>query len=134
MLMKRIKKLPKEDKELSRKLDKEGWKKIKEPKSVLLATICALPIAFILLYISGLLAYKLNSSLFDFINPDYSFSITVEVNLQTIIFIIGIFVYVFIHEMIHAVCIPNFRKSEKTVWGIKRAFWFCCNYRTNKKI
>ncbi len=132
--MKRVKELPKEDENLSRQLEKEGWKKIKEPKNVLLATICALPIVFILLYLSNLLAYILKPSLFDFINPDYSFKITVEVNLKTLIFIIGIFVYVFIHEMIHAVMIPNFRKSEKTVWGIKRTFWICCYHRTNKKI
>ncbi|MEA4986582.1 MAG: DUF3267 domain-containing protein [Anaerovorax sp.] len=121
--MKYIKKLPATDNELSSQLQKDGWIKIKEPKNVVLAILFSFPFMFILSIVIVWLAYLLRPEIFNFITSN-SFSLTIQLNIRFLFFIIIIVTYMFLHEMIHAALIPNFIKSEKTFWGINGLFAF----------
>lgn len=122
-ILKYIKKLPETDHELSNQLQIEGWTKIKEPKNLLFAMLLSFPFAIFLGGIVILIGYFLKPELFSFITPD-SLSITIKFDLKTLLYIITLFVYMFIHEMLHAVFIPNFAKSDKTFWGLNGIFGF----------
>lgn len=122
--MKFIKKIPPADKELSIKLHSDGWKKIKEPKNLGEATLLSLPFAFLLGFVNLTITYWLSPSLFAFMNNSQNFSISFNINLSTLPYIFMILVFMSLHEFIHAMCIPNFMKSDKTFWGINGAFGF----------
>ncbi|MDD2211723.1 MAG: DUF3267 domain-containing protein [Clostridia bacterium] len=129
--MKYAKKIPSTDKELSHKLLSGGWKKLKEPSSLGMAILLSVPFMFINGIISMVIAYYLYSPLREFIDSN-SFSFTV--NLFTLlIYIIIIFVFMAIHEFLHACFIPNVLKSDKTYWGINGFFGFVYTTETIKK-
>lgn len=121
--MKYTKKPPKTDMALSQQLQKDGWKKIKEPKNLSLAVLFSFPLSCLLLAITVSIAYLLNPNLFRFIASD-SFQITIQINFKTLFFIAAIWGYMFAHEMIHAIFIPNFFKSDNTRWGLNGLFGF----------
>ena len=74
----------------------------------------------------------LDPSLFDFIH-DGSFSFTFKLNFSAILYVAGIFVFMMLHEFLHAVFIPNFIKSDKTFWGINGLFGFVFTREAIKK-
>lgn len=121
--MKYVKKLPQTDKELSAQLQNEGWKKMWEPRSLALAVLLSLPLSLLLSGLTLWLAYLLKPSLFAGISSG-TFELSLAIDFKMLLLIAAIFAYLFIHEMIHAVCIPNFAKSEKTVWGLNGLFGF----------
>ena len=51
-------------------------------------------------------------------------SIEFVIDLKVVLFLLGILIYAFIHEMIHALCIPNAIHSEKVFWGLNGCFGF----------
>ena len=81
------------------------------------ASLLSLPFAFLSGGILLWLAYLLKPGLFYFISSE-SLEITLNINFQLLLFVAVIFVYMLLHELTHAVFIPNFAKSEKTFWGI----------------
>lgn len=121
--MRYIKKLPSTDNELSSRLLKDAWIKIKEPKNLLSAIVFSFPLMLALSAVIVWLAYLLSPELFSFFKSN-SFNITIQFNIKLLPFIIAIFVYMFLHEIIHAVFIPNFMKSDKTFWGLNGVFGF----------
>lgn len=132
MPMKYIKKMPSTNKELSIKLQNEGWKKLKEPSNMMAATLYSMPFAFMLGGIVVLITVFLNPSLFQFLQKD-SYNFTLSFNLFTILYIIIIFAFIMLHELIHALFIPNFIRSDKTFWGINGLFGFVFTTEPIKK-
>lgn len=129
--MKYTKYLPKTDKNLSNQLLTDGWKKIKEPSNLTLATLISIPfMLFCSIIFLGLIFY---------INPDYknffkfsdSISFTIKINLKTFLFLVGIYSFTLLHELIHAVFIPNALKSDKVYFGVRLLYGFVY---TNEKI
>lgn len=130
--MKYVKKIPTTDKKLSQELQKHGWKKINEPTNLAIATICSMPFAFSLGGIVIFIAYLLNPLLFDFIK-NQSFSFTINFDAFSLAYIVIILVFMMIHELIHAMFVPNFIKSDKTFIGINGIFGFVFTTEPIKK-
>jgi hypothetical protein len=130
--MKYVKKLPITDKKLSAQLILNGWKMIKEPRNIVLATLYSLPFAFLLGGIILYLAYLIKPTLFGILTSD-SMTISTNINLITLLYIVLIFAYMSLHELIHAIFIPNFAKSEKTFWGLNGLFGFVFTTEPIKK-
>jgi len=131
--MKYIKKIPLTDKNLSNILISEGWKKIKEPSNLGLATLLSVPFMLIneIIFIS--IAFYLYPPLREFINSNHGFSLTLKIDFITLLYIPIIFLFMIIHEFIHACFIPNVLKSDKTYWGINVFFGFVCTTEKIKK-
>ena len=130
--MKYIKKIPETDITLSQYLHVNGWIKIKEPKNLIWAVLFSFPLSCLLMIVTAYMAYLLKPELFHFINSD-SFEIVIQFDLKLVFFVIAVWGYLFIHEMIHAMLIPNFRCSEKTWWGLNGVFGFVFTAEPIKK-
>ncbi|KAJ50156.1 hypothetical protein BD780_000942 [Clostridium tetanomorphum] len=128
--MKYVKKTPSQDKELSIKLISEGWTKLKEPPNLTIATLLSLPFAFINGIIFMAIAFYLYPPLGELFNNENGFSIKFTINLFTLIYAIIIFIFMAIHEFLHACFIPNVLKSDEIYWGINGFFGFV--YTTEK--
>lgn len=115
--MKYIKKIPPADKELSSKLISEGWRKLKEPSSLGKSNLFSIPFMFINGVISVLIAYALYSPMKEILNSQ-QVRLSINVDLRALIYIAIIYIYMAIHELLHACFAPNFLKSDKTYWGI----------------
>lgn len=131
--MRYIKKIPTTDKNLSNKLISDGWKKLKEPSNLVVATLLSIPFMIINAIISITIAYYLYAPLKEFLISDNRFRITMRTDLITLIYIIAIFLFMAIHEFIHAFFIPNVLKSDKTYWGINMLFGFVYTTERIKK-
>ena len=121
--MKYVKKLPGIDHELSDKLCNDGWKKLKEPGSSISAVLLSVPFMFLLDGVTMWISYLLKPELFNFLQSD-GLSLTINLNLEALLFAAALLIYMFIHEMLHALCIPNFINSDKTCWGLNGLFGF----------
>jgi len=115
--MKYAKKIPQTDPELREELLSEGWKQIKEPKSLFWAILFSVPFMVINALICYLILLLVNPSyahmVYDFIfSGSYYFTIRFD-------YIIYVYLFVVAHEFIHLVFIPNFYRSDKTYIGIK---------------
>ena len=130
--MRYVKKLPAADRELSKRLAREGWIKLKEPSNLPLATLLSFPFALLLPAVTACLGYFLKPELFDFLRGD-SVGVYFRIDVSFVLFLIGIWLYMFIHEMLHALLIPDFIRSEKTVWGLNGAFGFVFTTEPIKK-
>lgn len=115
--MKYTTQMPSTDKQLSIQLLSDGWKKIKEPHNLMISVLLSLPFLFVLGGMTLIFAYLLEPKLFSFITSE-SLRISIRMDIRMLLFLISIFVYMFFHELIHAVFIPNFTKSNKTYWGV----------------
>ncbi len=130
--MKYVKQLPKTDLKLKEKLENEGWTKIKEPKNLPLAILFSYPFVIILCAIIIFFGYFLNPKIFSVFTGDaISFGIKLDVN--TVVFIVALFVYMILHEFIHGAFIPNVLTSNKTFWGFNGIFGFVYTYEPMKK-
>ena len=121
--MKYIRKIPAADKERGEELSRAGWKSLKEPRSVAMATLCALPIALVLGGIVIWMIHWLDPSLFDFLQ-DGSLHLTIGFNVMTLVYVIIFFAFMLLHELIHALFIPGFITSDKAYWGFNGAVGF----------
>lgn len=130
--MKYVRKLPTTDKQLSVQLIENGWQKIKEPQTLGLAILFSLPFAYLLGGIILWLAYLLKPTLFGFLKAD-SLSISFNIDLKILMYMILIFAYMLVHELIHAVFIPNFTKSKKIFFGLNGLFGFVFTTEPIKK-
>ncbi len=128
--MRYLKKIPSADKELGIKLISEGWTKLKEPSNLGIATLLSVPFMFI----NGILSIAISSYLYPqlkgLFSSGHGFSITFTVNLFTLIYVVAIFMFMTIHEFLHACFIPNVFKSNQIYWGINGFFGFV--YTTEK--
>lgn len=128
--MRYVKKIPSTDKELRDKLLSNGWTKLKEPSNLGIATLLSIPFMFVNGIISMVIAFYLYPPLKEFFSSNHGFSITFKVNLFTLIYVVMIFMFMTIHEFIHACFIPNVLRSNKIYWGINGFLGFV--YTTEK--
>ncbi|CEO26178.1 DUF3267 domain-containing protein [Paraclostridium sordellii] len=129
--MKYTKYLPKTDKNLSNQLLTDGWKKIKEPSNLTLATLISIPfMLFCSIIFLGLIFY-INPDFKNFFKFSDSISFTIQINLKTLLFLVGIYLFTLLHELIHAVFIPNALKSDNVYFGVRLLYGFVY---TNEKI
>lgn len=128
-----MKKIPSTDKELSNKLISEGWTKLKEPSNLGIATLLSVPFMFINGAISIVMAFYLYPPLKEIWNGNQDFSLSFTVNLFSLIYVFGIFIFMAVHEFLHACFIPNVIKSDKTYWGINGFFGFVFTTEKIKK-
>ncbi|MFR0047384.1 MAG: DUF3267 domain-containing protein [Clostridium butyricum] len=131
--MKYIKKIPPTDSDFSNMLISTGWKKIKEPSNLNEAILQSIPFMIINGIIFMVIAYCIYPPIEEFINSKNSISITLNINIMTLIYIAITFLFMTIHEFIHACFIPDFLKSDKTYWGINVLFGFVCTTEKIKK-
>lgn len=128
--MRYAKKIRPTDKELRDKLLSNGWTKLKEPSNLRTATLLSVPFMFINGIIFMVIAFYLYPPLKEFFNSKQGFSINLTVNLSALIYVVITFVFMTLHEFLHACFIPNVLKSDKTYWGINGFFGFV--YTTEK--
>lgn len=131
--MKYIKKIPPTDSDFSNMLISTGWKKIKEPSNLNEAILQSIPFMIINGIIFMVIAYCIYPPIEEFINSKNSISITLNINIMTLIYIAITFLFMTIHELIHVCFIPDFLKSDKTYWGINVLFGFVCTTEKIKK-
>ena len=115
--MKYVKKIPETNKYLSASLTKEGWRKIKEPSNLFVATLLSIPFMILLSLISFYIIAQFNISFAKaarHIIDTGSFSLTIRFD-----YIIYLYLVIFSHELIHAGLISNFIKSKNTYFGIR---------------
>ena len=129
--MRYIKKMPRTDKKLSNILISEGWKKIKEPSNLGVATLLSVPFMLINGIISFSIAFFLYPPLKEFFLSNQGLNIKLKIDFITMVYVLIIILFMTLHEFIHACFIPNVLKSNNTYWGINGFFGFVC---TNEKI
>ncbi len=130
--MKYIKSIPQENEEVTKELTQNQWKLLKEPSSLGVTIAVSMPISIILMFITIFYFRLLFPESMNFLNTD-RFRITFSINLKCIFYVAGILLYTFLHEMIHALTIPNVIRSNKTFWGINGCFGFVYSEEKIKK-
>lgn len=114
------KSIPKCDLQLKERLSKEGWAQLKEPASLLLASLISIPIMVLNGLVFLLLIYLLKPSVINFgeIQP----SIMITINLQSILYLLGAVLFFALHELIHVFLFQTGgtlirRFSGSALWG-----------------
>jgi hypothetical protein len=135
--MRFVRKLPPTDKELSTYLQKDGWKKIKEPSNIAFAIIISLPLAYMLGSIAIWIAYLLELTIFapmvDIIQGNRELAFSININLKFLPYMLATLLFMVVHEFIHALFIPGVLQSDKTCWGINGVFAFVSTAEPIKK-
>lgn len=130
--MKYIKNLPSTDKKISEKLILDGWARLKEPSSITKTILFSFPLMIINGIIAITISFYLHPDIKNILNRN-TFSISIKLDLFSLIYI-GIFIlFMIIHEFIHASFIPNGLKSDKVYWGINGVFAFVYTTEIIKK-
>jgi hypothetical protein len=122
--MRTIKRIPPADETLRSELIAGGWTRLKEPANLLSAALFSMPFMFINGAISLAIALLLYPPLREFFSSETGFSISIGINISTLLFLLAVPLFTAMHEFIHALFIPNVRRSEKTFWGMNGAFGF----------
>jgi len=115
--MKYAKNIPPVDQGLSKSLINQGWTKIKEPSNFFLTFLASMPIMVACGFLSFLMINFFDTtvvSAFERMFTDNSISISFRWD-----YIFFMFLMIYIHEMLHALWIPNFLRDENTFFGIK---------------
>lgn len=128
--MKFTNKMPTTDTVLRNKLLSQRWTKIKEPSSSFSACVISIPFALLAGFIFCSLVFYINPSLKELFKFKDELSIVISINANTLLFLFGIYAFALLHELIHAVFIPNAFKSNKVFIVIKSIFGFV--YTTEK--
>ncbi|MFX0548540.1 DUF3267 domain-containing protein [Hathewaya histolytica] len=95
----------------------EGWKKLREPKNIVLSMILSIPLMLFLGIITVIIIKTFSTFTMKdlgFTNEGFMLSINIPI-------ILSFFVLIYIHEILHLLLVPNFMKSNKTFLGIT---WF----------
>jgi len=121
--MRYAKKIPPTDKNLSEQLLSSGWKKLNEPSNLIIATLLSLPFIFINGIIEIFILYNLYQP-FQLLIKNQILSFEFNINLWTLLYVLGIMIFMIIHELLHACFIPNVLSSDKTYWGINGIYGF----------
>ena len=115
--MRYINKTPSIDINMKNKMINEGWKQLKEPSNIVMATLISLPIALLNVYICLIFISGINPNIKMVINSIIeSGSINFKIKLTYIIYA---YICILLHEIIHMILIPNFIKSKLTFISIK---------------
>ncbi len=122
--MKFIKKIPLENEDKTRELKEQGWSRLKEPRSVSGAILWSMPISLILMLSATVWCYFLYPPFKNLLSGQQGFSLEITIGIEILYYLLGMILYLFIHELIHAAFIPGIRKSDKTYWGFNGLFGF----------
>ena len=122
--MKFIKKIPLENQDTTRKLKEEGWYRLKEPGSVSGAILWSMPISLILMFSAAVWCYFLYPPFKNLLSGKQGFSLEITIGIDFLFYLLGMILYLLIHELIHAAFIPGIRNSDKTYWGFNGLFGF----------
>lgn len=120
--MKYIKRIPKTDPSMRDYYLKAGWKKLKEPQNMWISIVTSIPLMVVCAAICIYEIYLLKPTLFAFFSND-SIVFTIKLG-YLILLLVVLYIYTFLHEIIHIICVPHFRKSTKTYWGVRLRFGF----------
>lgn len=131
--MKYIKKIPPTDKLFCEDLLRSGWKKLKEPANIGIAIIYSLPFAILTFVFEILLIYFLYTPFREMIDGKRAFMIEIQININTLLYVVFIIVFLLIHEFIHACFVPNILNSDKIFWGFNGMFGFVYTKEKIKK-
>ena len=101
-------------------------------KNIGVTTALAMPISIILMLITVFYFVLLFPEKMNIFDTD-GLSIEFTINLKSLLYIVGLLIYAFLHEMIHALTIPNAIHSNKTYWGINGCFGFVYSEEKIKK-
>jgi len=103
--------LPDFDEEIHEKLLKDGWRELKEPKSLMGQVALSIPFMIINFIISqliiGIFMNEISVTIEDTEDLKYAFLIILAILIVLIV----------VHELIHLLFIPNFIKSDNTYIG-----------------
>lgn len=83
--------------------EKEGWKPLKEPKSVLVTMLIASPVGLLMCFIVLAIANLMGNT----VDMELNFSV-----------ILALFIIIPIHELLHALAFPESIKSDKVIFGV----------------
>ena len=122
--MKFIKKIPLENQDTTRKLTEQGWFRLKEPRSVSGAILWSMPISLVLMLSAAVWCYFLYPPFKNLLSGKQGFSLEITIGIEFLFYLLGMILYLLIHELIHAAFIPGIRKSDKTYWGFNGLFGF----------
>ncbi len=131
--MKYSKNIPKADTKVSGELLKQGWTKIKEPKSLTIATLSSIPFMIINGSLVLMLIFLLDPEIFRSIFITSGFEINIVINFKSLFYVFGLIVYLIFHEIIHASLIPNFLQSSNSRWGFNGFAMFVYSTQKLKK-
>ena len=131
--MKYIKKIPQENIAVTEEYLQNGWKVLKEPSSLGITIASAMPISIILMMLTVFYFMLLFPEKMNIIDAN-GLSIEFTINLKSLLYVVGVLIYTFLHEMIHALTIPNAIYSKKTYWGINGCFGFVYSEEEIKKV
>lgn len=130
--MKYIKNLPSTDKKISEELILDGWARLKEPSSITKTILFSFPLMIINGIIAMTISFYLHPDMKNILNRN-TFSISIKLDLVSLLYI-GIFIlFMIIHEFIHGIFIPNGLKSDKVYWAINGVFAFVYTTEIIKK-
>ncbi|MTI65481.1 MAG: DUF3267 domain-containing protein [Firmicutes bacterium] len=105
--------MPKVNKDKHIELLDKKWKQLIGPKSIVIAILISIPIMILTTFITILLINIVSTISFKEFGINKN-SIKISIN---VIGIASVFFMVIIHELIHLIFIPNFKKSDKIVIG-----------------
>lgn len=116
--MKYIRKIPAADKEISSKLIADGWTRLKEPSNLGMATLMSIPFMITNGIIFVTIVYYLYPPLREFFNLENEFSVVFTINWGALLYVFLFYIFMMIHEFLHACFIPKFLTSDNVYWGI----------------
>ena len=122
--LRHIKKIPPADKLLCEQLLSSGWRKLKEPENIWTAILYSIPFMILTFVIEIFLIYFLYTPFREMIDGKSPFMFETEININILLYLVFIIVFVLIHEFIHACFVPNILSSDKTFWGFNGMFGF----------
>lgn len=122
--MKFIKRIPLENEDKTLYLKEQGWIRLKEPKSVSAAILWSMPISVLLMLFGAVWCYYLYPPFKKLLSGQQGFSLEISIGIEIVYYLLGMFLCLLIHELIHAVFIPKVWKSDKTYWGFNGLFGF----------
>ncbi|WP_175559941.1 DUF3267 domain-containing protein [Clostridium uliginosum] len=110
-------KIPTHNEEKNALLLKDGWILIKEPKNIIMSIIFSIPLMIILGLISVCIINLFSPITLENFGINLN-NISITINIVDIIIFI---IFIYIHELIHLIFIPNFLNSDNTFLGLT---WF----------
>ncbi|PKM68591.1 MAG: hypothetical protein CVU95_03025 [Firmicutes bacterium HGW-Firmicutes-2] len=131
--MRYAKNIPPVDQELSKKLMNQGWMRIKEPPNLPMALLASIPIMVACGLFSFFIITLFDSTLVSFFEGmDTNRGVSFSFRWYYIAFMV---IMIYIHEMLHALWIPNFLRDDNTFFGIKLwgGFVFTAQSLTKKR-
>lgn len=112
--MKIVSRIPATSKQRHEELTGNGWVALKEPQSMMTAVVASIPLMVLnVLLTVGVFSLFRPVSPADFGFGQDGFSITVS-----LVAVVGLFLLLIVHEMLHLVMVPGFASSDRTYTGI----------------